>query len=82
MSTLYDVVASVKPLYLLGCTGEFGCDCVYVRAKYMTRMQNLKGHGSRSKYQKGCRCPLCKRANSGYTKLYRDRKQNDGHPNP
>lgn len=69
----YDVVAPVKPMYLTGCEGGFGCDCVYLRAGYLTRLENLKGHGTRAKYQGGCRCLPCRRANAGYTKAYREK---------
>ena len=55
----------------LGCTGEFGCDCPtrrYIREK---QNKNLAGHGTRTKYQKGCRCLPCTRANARYSRELR-----------
>lgn len=56
------------PIFLMGCTGEFGCDCSSKRLMY-------SGHGSRAKYQRGCRCIRCTEANSKYTKEYRELKR-------
>lgn len=60
----------------LGCTGEFGCDCPQYRNALRVRQKqnnNLRGHGTRSKYQKGCRCVVCRKANAKYQRERRSR---------
>lgn len=57
----------MEPIWALGCTGEFGCDCP-------SKLAEFKGHGTRVKYQKGCRCIRCTKANSNYTRKYREQR--------
>ena len=55
------------------CTGEFGCLCALRRTGALARMSNLLGHGTKGKYMKGCRCPVCRKANARYMREYRAR---------
>lgn len=55
-------------MILKNCTGEFGCDCPDRRVE---KKWAEKRHGTRKKYQMGCRCPLCSEANAAYHRKYR-----------
>lgn len=68
---------TTKPIYLLGCDGAFGCGCPEKREVWQKRQKNLRGHGSRRKYNRGCRCYLCKRANRIYMREYNRRKREE-----
>ena len=64
------------------CEGGFGCDCVeqrVARREYLAgreaQLANLKGHGTRSKYKRGCRCPVCTKVNTIYHKNLRASKK-------
>ena len=65
----------MEPIWMSGCTGEFGCSCPEKRKAATARLRNLQGHGTRKKYQKGCRCPTCTKANTKYS---RDLKERNG----
>ena len=60
------------------CDGSLGCGCKGPdkRGKHPNSVANLLRHGSRAKYQKGCRCTPCTRANTKYSKDLRERKVN------
>ena len=60
----------MKRMWELGCTGEFGCSCPDKQAVREKQNKNLKGHGTRAKYQRGCRCFACVRENARYHREY------------
>lgn len=66
----------LTPMQLI-CDGAFGCGCPEKREKARARYQNLEGHGTRTKYNQGCRCITCTRANARYMRQYRG-KEGDG----
>lgn len=68
-------MALAKRMWQLGCTGEFGCDCPDKQAVRAKQDANLAGHGTRKKYQRGCRCIPCRRAHAKYHRELRQRKK-------
>jgi len=38
-------------------------------------MRSDPDHATRARYERGCRCAKCKRANADYQRSYRDRTQ-------
>ena len=65
---------SVSEMWELGCTGEFGCDCVEIRKEAIKAAKRYV-HGTRGHYMRGCRCPLCREANNEYMRNYMKEKR-------
>ena len=69
-------------MWELGCTGEFGCDCLEKRKAEARRLGVRKffPHGTRQRYRqelkRGKACAACTRANASYSKDLRERKVN------
>lgn len=63
-----------RRIWTYGCNGEFGCSCPEKQAANIRRLKNLRGHGSRGKYNSGCRCPTCRKANTAYQRDYMRRR--------
>lgn len=61
------------PMWAL-CDGSLGCSCTEKRKRAMRSGLYIE-HGTRSTYQKGCRCKLCRAAN---TQVTRDQRARSG----
>lgn len=66
-------------MWELGCTGEFGCDCLEKRKAEARRLGVRKffPHGTRQRYRqelkRGEACAACTEANAKYQRAYNER---------
>lgn len=74
----FPIAVEAPPMWQLGCTGEFACDCPQKIREFVASTEPENPHGKRSTYNAGCRCLACGLANSAYIKAYKKRKSAHG----